>query len=123
MIVVVPSKSPDHVEVLCFESKTLIKAFDNVVREHQLTRETDVPVFVALDPVRSKGSTARGTELKALALWSDEFETKELGRESRAKQLDQFIARVTREFADLVGVGPERVIVDLRISSEVKKPD
>jgi hypothetical protein len=123
MILAVPSKTAGYVEVLCFDASTLIKEFNLIVRKHQLTVEADVPVFVALDEERSKGSTARAGGLKAIALWNAQFEAKDLGRKSRAKQLDQFIARVTGEFADLVGVGPERVIVDFRISSEAKKSD
>ena len=76
MILAVPLKSPDQVEVLCFEASRLINEFDHIVSKHHLTREADVPVFVALDEKRSKGSTARGTGLKALALWHEELERK-----------------------------------------------
>jgi hypothetical protein len=56
--------------------------------------------------------------LKKLALWVDEFQVDELDRQSKTEQLEQFIERVTREFADLVGINSRRVIVDFRISSK-----
>ena len=115
-----PSKSPDHVEVVCFDSGTLIKAFEDHTRTLDFTIEPEVPVFVPLDAVRSKGSNAKASGLKAFALWSDEFEMNELRKQSRARQLDQFIARVTRDFAELVGMDAERVIVDFRISSKTE---
>ena len=115
-----PLKSSDHVEVLCFESKTFIKAFEDHIAKLHLTIEPEVPVFVPLDAVRSKHSIAGASGLKALALWSDEFEMKELRSQFRAKELDQFIARITREFAELVGIDSERVIVDFRISSKAE---
>jgi hypothetical protein len=115
-----PSKSSDRIEVVCFDSKTLIEAFDDHTRKLDLTIEPEVPIFVPLDAVRSKGSNAEGSGLKASALWSDEFEMNALGRQSKARQLDQFIARVTRDFAELVGVDAERVIVDFRISSKTE---
>ena len=59
--------------------------------------------------------------MKASARWSDEFEMNELRRQSRARQLDQFIASVTRDFAELVGIDAERVIVDFRISSKTEQ--
>jgi hypothetical protein len=115
-----PSKSSDHVEVVCFDSGTLIKAFEGHARKLDLTIEPEVPVFVPLDAVRSKGSNAEASGLKAFALWSDEFEMNELRRQSRARQLDQFIASVTSDFAELVGIDAERVIVDFRISSKTE---
>ena len=44
----------------------------------------------------------------------------ELHKQSRARESDQFIARVTRDFAELVGMDAERVIVDFRISSKTE---
>jgi hypothetical protein len=120
ILVAVPSKPPkssDHVEVLCFDSETLIKAFEDHADKLHLTTEPKVPVFV---PLESNNSIALAPELNTLALWSDEFEMKELRRQFRAKQLDQFMARVTREFAELVGIDSERVIVDFRISSKAE---
>jgi hypothetical protein len=113
-----PSKSSDRIEVVCFDSKTLMKAFDDHTHKLDFTIEPEVPVFVPLDAVRSKGSNAEVSGLNASALWCDEFEVNELGRQSKARQLDQFIARVTRDFADLLGIDAERVIVDFRISSK-----
>ena len=123
ILVAVPSKQPkssDHVEVLCFDSETLIKAFEDHADKLHLTIEPNVPVFIPLDAVRTNNSIALAPELNALALWSDEFEMKELRRQFRAKQLDQFMARVTREFAELFGIDSERVIVDFRISSKAE---
>jgi hypothetical protein len=114
-----PSKSTDHVEVVCFDSRTLIKAFEDQARKLHLTIEPDVPVFVPLDAVEAKGLN-RTPGLKGLALWSEEFEINELRRQSKARQLDHFIASVTREFAELVGIDAERVVVDFRISSKTK---
>jgi hypothetical protein len=123
ILVAVPSESPkssDNVEVLCFDPKTLINGFEDHLGKLHLTIEPGVPVFVPLDAVRSKSSIAEGPGLKALALWSDEFEVKDLRTQFRAKQLDQFITRVTREFAELVGIDSDRVIVDFRISSKAE---
>jgi hypothetical protein len=115
-----PSKSPDHVEVVCFDSGTLIKAFEDHARKLDLTVEPEVPVFAPLDAVRSKGSNAEASGLKAFALWSDQFEINELRRQSKARRLDQFIASVTHDFAELVGIDAERVVVDFRISSKTQ---
>jgi hypothetical protein len=115
-----PSKSSDRIEVVCFDSVTLIKAFEDHTRTLDFTIEPEVPVFVPLDAVRSKGSNAKVSGLKASALWSDEFAVNELGRQSKARQLDQLIARVASDFAELVGIDAERVIVDFRISSKTK---
>ena len=115
-----PSKSSDRVEVVCFDSGTLIKAFENHARKLELAIEPEVPVFVPLDSVRPKGSNAETSGLKASALWSEEFQINELRRQSKARQFDKFIASVTRDFAELVGIDAERVIVDFRISSKTE---
>jgi hypothetical protein len=111
-----PGRSTEKVEVLCFDAPTFTKAFEDHARKLGLTIQPEIPVFVPLDAVGSSGSTA--TPLKALALWRREFAMKELHTQSSAKQLDQFIARVTSEFAELVGIDAERVTVDFRISSK-----
>ena len=121
VLVAVPSKSPDHVEVLCFDSEAFVGGLKDRLRKLDLRVEPNVPIFVPLDAVPLKGSAAGVSGLKTLALWGDEFETKELRRQSKAKQWDELIARVTRDIAAFVGVGPERVIVDFRISSKAEK--
>ncbi len=117
IIAAVPSQSPDKIEVFCFKTAKLIKAFDDHVRKNVRTAEPGVPVFIPLDETKSKRSGLTKVGLKELALWVDEFQVDELDRQSKSKHLELFIDRVTREFADLIGVDSARVIVDFRISS------
>jgi hypothetical protein len=78
------------------------------------------PIFVKLDAILFGKSTSSKPGPKLVA-WRDEFPADEMGKRSKVKQVDEFINRVTREFADLVGVDAERVAVDFRISSEASK--
>jgi len=119
-LVVVPSKSSTMVEVICFNFTKLAEAFDEHVRKHKLQTEAEVPLFVKLDAILFGKSTSPKSGPKLVA-WRDEFPADEMGKRSKVKQVDEFINRVTREFADLVGVDAERVAVDFRISSEASK--
>jgi hypothetical protein len=75
---------------------------------------------VKLDAILFGKSTSSKPGPKLVA-WRDEFPADEMGKRSKVKQVDEFINRVAREFADLVGVDAERVAVDFRISSEASK--
>jgi hypothetical protein len=123
IIAAVPSKSPNKIEVFCFETGTLVKAFDDYVRKYVRTTEPGVPVFIPLDN-QTKRSGLTKVGLKELAQWVHEFRVDELDKQSKCKQLELFIERVTREFADLTGVDSARVTIDFRISSmpRVKTP-
>jgi hypothetical protein len=117
ILVAVPTKSTSRVEVLCFKSSILTAEFDAHVEKHSPAPESDVPVFIPLDPVFSKRSGSTKPGLAKLASWREEFQVDELRKVSKTKQIDEFIERVTRDFADLIGVDTKRVVIDFRISS------
>ena len=117
VVVAVPSlTNPDSsIEVLCFDSKTVIAIFDAAVQKAgKRTLSHKAPVFVALDDVLQKGSGALAGGLAAQAKWREEISAKSITAKL-PDQPDGFIERVKREFADRNGVDVSKVVVEFRI--------
>jgi hypothetical protein len=117
VVVAVPSlTNPDSsIEVLCFDSKTVIAIFDAAVEKAgKRTLSHKAPVFVALDDVPQKGSGALAGGLGAQAKWREEISVESIAAKL-PDQSDGFIERVKREFAERNGVDVSKVVVEFRI--------
>jgi hypothetical protein len=117
VVVAVPSlTNPDSsIEVLCFDSKTVIAIFDAAVRKAgKRTLSHKAPVFVALDDNPQKGSGALAGGLAAKAKWQKEISVESIAAKL-PDQLDVLIERVKREFAQRIGVDVTKVVVEIRM--------
>jgi hypothetical protein len=119
VVVAVPSlNNPESwIEVLVFDSKTMIAFFDAAVKKAgSRALSHKAPVFVALDDSPQKGSGALAGGLKAKARWHKEISLESITAKL-PDQSDGFIERVKREFAERNGVHVSKVIVEFRIVS------
>jgi hypothetical protein len=117
VVVAVPSlTNPDSsIEVLCFDSDTVIETFDAAVKKAgKRALSYKAPVFVALDDTPQKGSGALAGGLAAKAKWRETISVESIA-EKLPDQSDGFIERVKREFAERNGVDVSKVIVEFRI--------
>jgi hypothetical protein len=117
LVVAVPSlTNPDSsIEVLCFDSKTVIALFDAAVEKAgSRALSYKAPVFVALDDSPQKGSGALAGGLGAKAKWREEISVESIAA-TPPVQSDEFFERVKREFADRNGVDVSKVVVEFRI--------
>jgi hypothetical protein len=117
LVVAVPSlTNPDSsIEVLCFDSKTVVALFDAAVEKaSSRALSYKAPVFVALDDVLQKGSGALAGGLGAKAKWREEIPLPSIAAKL-PDQSDGFIERVKREFAERNGVDVSKVAVEFRI--------
>jgi hypothetical protein len=116
IIMAVPTRTVGCAEVMLFDVKVLTAEFNKRLRKEKRMPKTGAPVFMALDDT-FKRSSSRRIGLKHLAKWIVQFDTRKFAKEKRQKEFDDFVARATQEFADLVGVERACVKVDFRISS------
>lgn len=117
LVVAVPSlTNPESsIEVLCFDSKTVIELFDAAVKKAgSRALSHKAPVFVALDAVPKKGSGALAGGLGAKAKWREEIPLPSIDAKL-PDQSDGFIERVKREFAERNGVDVSKIVVEFRI--------
>lgn len=117
VVVAVPSLTDpkSSIEVLCFDSKTVIAFFDAAVEKAgSRALSYKAPVFVALDDIPQKGSGALAGGLAAKAKWRQEIPLPSITAKP-TDQSDGFIERVKREFAERNGVDVTKVIVEFRI--------
>jgi hypothetical protein len=116
LVVAVPSlTNPDSlIEVLGFDSKTVIAQFDAAVEKAgSRTLSYKAPVFMALeDPQKGSGALAGG--LGAKAEWRNIISVESIAAKL-PDQSDGFVERVKREFAELNGVDVTKVVVEFRI--------
>jgi hypothetical protein len=77
--------------------------------------ELDVPIFVALDEKSKKNVGHSVAGLKKDADWSVTVGQKELQNRQRNEDLETFIERVKREFAERNEVDVSKVSVEFRI--------
>jgi hypothetical protein len=117
VVVAVPSlTNPDSsIEVLCFDSKTVIAIFDAAVEKAgSRALSYKAPVFVALDDSPQKGSGALAGGLGAKAKWREEISVESVASK-KPDQLDALIERVKREFAERIGVDVRKIVLEFRI--------
>ena len=116
LVVAVPSlTNPDSlIEVLGFDSKTVIAQFDAAVEKAgSRALSYKAPVFMALeDPQKGSGALAGG--LGAKAKWRKIISVESIAAKL-PDQSDGFIERVKREFAERNGVDVSKVVVEFRI--------
>jgi hypothetical protein len=119
VIVVVRSSEDDAVaEVLAFDPGEVVEAFDAVVKESRDSVQAfKAPVFVPVDARRTKEEGL--VVLKEKARWKELVSIQQISRggSSDPKGADNFIERVKRDFAELVGVDVSKVSVEIRIAA------
>lgn len=116
-LVAVPSKtSPDQVEVYEFKTEVLKEIFDAALAMMESAGKApanEIPIFVPLDErsTRSLGHSIKGVKdlvTPHIVNVPDLAQFK--------KGLDGgFVARVRREFAELIGVDVRKVVVEFRV--------
>jgi len=117
LVVAVPSltNQESSIEVLCFDSKTVIELFDAAVKKAgKRALSYKAPVFMALEDSPKKGSGALAGGLGAKAKWREEIPVASIAA-NPPDQSDGFIERVKREFAERNGVDVSKVVVEFRI--------
>jgi hypothetical protein len=116
-LVAVPSEtSPDQIEVFQFEKQILEDVFNAALAEMESVGKApanEIPIFVPLDgrTTRSLGHSINSVKNRGtchLVNVSDLAQFKE-GLDSG------FVARVRREFAELIGVEVSKVVVEFRV--------
>src|SRR4051794_21012518 len=119
VVAVVPHQdTPGDFEVLAFESKTLkswygkaLKALESADRAPELA----APVFIPLDEQSKKNLGHNIVGLKKAALWSVRINAQRLENAKLSGDLETFIDRVKREFAERNEVDVSKVSVEFRI--------
>jgi len=139
------AQRPGTADVYGLSPQDVEQAFDANLKSRDARAEgrlsKSAPIFVCLDTVPPHKAWAAGGNLKTLAKWSttvklgtDTPETSEvvvratrqllgtptpsltMAERDPASARESFIARVKEEFATLVGVKPEQVSVEFRVS-------
>jgi hypothetical protein len=106
-------------EVFAFESETLKGLYAQALKELEKvgrSPELDLPIFIPLDEQPKKNLGHHIANLKARALWSVCIGAEELPAQQPG-ELETFIDRVKREFAEKNEVDVSKVSVEFRILS------
>lgn len=118
VVAVVPTDDGiKEVEALAFSARMLVKKFDQAWLALKKTGRSlghQMPIFVSLDEEVEKNLGHDVTNLRAIALWSEEL------TRSQVKQMggvDDFFERIRQELADRVGVDAGRVEFEFKIRS------
>jgi hypothetical protein len=118
-LVAVPSETSDDViEVYEFEKQVLEDVFNKALAEmkgHRKAPTNEIPIFVPLDKRTSRSlghSINNAKELGKLHLVNVSDLAQFKGELDRG-----FVARVRREFAELIGVEVSKVVVEFRVSA------
>jgi hypothetical protein len=109
VLVSVPGGKGAQAEVYCFQSKILIKFLDKIVEQHESLDVTS-PIFVAVDAIRPRKSRAIGAGLSEIAKWHEPFS-------EPTSSWDALIDRTKREAANIIGINPDQVRVEIKIFS------
>jgi hypothetical protein len=114
VVAVLPAtKDSQSLEVFFFDATTLVQKFNQALEALKRSNRSpslDMPVFVPVDPGSRKNLGHRVAGLKAI--WSRKVSPEYLGTKVRR---ETFIERVRREFAEIVGADPDKVVVEFRV--------
>ena len=116
VLVVVPVVSDaEKAEVLAYDARTLIEAFDAALAaqgEESSKRFSTAPVFIALD-----GEPTVTSGLKSKAKWQMVVKRSELSKRQQAQPsaTAAFLERVKREYAEMSGVDVNKVVIEFKI--------
>jgi hypothetical protein len=119
VVVAAPSADePDAVEVLSFDSHTLIEVFDAALairKEEDPKLSRTAPIFVTLDGAASDGIVG----LKVKAKWQMTIRRSDVSarRDANRSLAEGFIDRVKREFAEMNGVDVSKVVIEFKITT------
>ena len=111
-------KSPNSVQVFCFNSHVMIEAFDGVLAAREKKNPQfsyKSPIFIALDGSKKSSAPETNSGLKAKAKWQMSVPLADVRRSSVHPSASQFIDRVKREFAELNGVDISKVVIEFQI--------
>jgi hypothetical protein len=117
VVVAAPSADePDAVEVLSFDSHTLIEVFDAALairKEEDPKLSRTAPIFVTLDGAASDSIVV----LKMKAKWQMIIPRSDMStrRNGNRPSKEGFINRVKREFAEMNGVDVSKVVIEFKI--------
>jgi len=120
VLAVVPAKdNPEKVEVLRFDAATVLKVFNKALaaqKRRGLLTPLDAPIMVPLDDTRPSDCEMAVPGLKAHATWSAEFPISNVFDQIPQRERHAgFVDRVKREFAALIGVDVNKVLVEFRV--------
>ena len=116
VVVAVPSRSDTgQVEVFGFDPNEMLAIFDAAVSDAGRKLAMKAPIFISLDEVKAgkkSGPIAGG--LKQIAKWELKVD---LGSLAKSPNLEttEFIDRVKREFAEIIGVDAKNIAIEFRI--------
>ncbi len=114
ILVSVPGSKGAEAEVYCFRSTTLTKFLDEIVEQHEGEIDVTSPIFVAIDAARPKKSKAIATGLREIAEWQEPFS-------EPPSSWDALMNRTKREAANIIGIDPDQVSVEIKIYSASNK--
>jgi hypothetical protein len=121
----VDANDPGVADIYALSPGDVERAFNENLKSREVRTpnlKRSAPIFVCLDTVPAHKAWAAGGNLKQAAMWSARME---LGGNkphtpaqsaTTASDLESFKARVREEFAARVGVRPEQVTVEFRVS-------
>lgn len=119
VVLVVPAENnSEGVEVLAFRSTTLKRVFDEAfedLAQSDRSSRYEIPVFVPLDRDSRKNVGHKVSNLKKSALWTVRLGPDELKSKVVPDNVESFIDRVKREFAERNQVDVSKVEVEFRI--------
>jgi hypothetical protein len=118
VVVAVPAwHRSDAVEVLGFSPQSVLDALNVAFERAPHETAPGAPVILALDEKVRNSRRSMPAGLKSQALWSYVLPIQDpaLAHPAEAIFGDGFVERVKREFAQIVGVDVEKVIVEFKI--------
>lgn len=118
LCVVPDDKSSGDFVVLAFDARKLTTEFDKALKaleKEKRAPELDIPIFIPIDNQSKKNVGHNIAGLKDAAAWSLPISSKQLEDYRLNEDLETFIERVKREFAERNEVDVSKVSVEFRI--------